>query len=141
MELFVLESRFKNSKGGIFLPRTNITLQPTKFQSYNQLFSDATAFDNTNGMMFENNGDTNVYINNTTVGTVNITVTSVQDDALRTGDLEIAINAGDIVIINDLRPAWWNQKTGTDAGKVYIDSDTGTGVLVYAINKDLTTTS
>jgi hypothetical protein len=123
------------------LPRTDVTLQATNFQSYNQLFSDATAFDDVNGMMFANNGNTTVYINNTTGGTINITVTSVQDEALRTGNLTIAIDTTQIVRINNLRPAWWNQKSGTDAGKVYIDSDTGAGVYIYAINEYLTTTA
>lgn|SRR5574341_265424 len=92
-----------------------------------------TAADAVNGMMFDNDAQTVVVIKNTGAGVVNVTVTSVADEAGRTGNLVVAVPATTgIGFISLLRALWWNQRT-SDVGKVYLDFSTASGVSVAVL--------
>lgn len=91
-----------------------------------------TAADSTNDMMFDNDGRTVLLIRNASAGAVNVTVKSVADEAGRTGDIVMAVAAGNTSAVSPLRPAWWNQRSG-DIGKVHVDFDVATSITVAAL--------
>lgn len=78
----------------------------------------------TDGAMFTNNGDTRVWVNNTGAGAHNITaVTPRTVEGLAVADRTYVVPAGKTAIIGPFDPNTFNQPSGADAGKVYLNSD------------------
>ncbi|MFN3925040.1 MAG: hypothetical protein ACK4K6_15545 [Pseudarthrobacter sp.] len=119
------------------MPRTTITVTEAPFQGKidNLTFQAADA---ANGMRLLNpDGRTFLLIKNDSLGPAQITVLSVPDEAARTGDLLLAVPAGGTGFVPPLRPQWWNQRSGDDAGYIQIDFDVDTDVTVAAVRQQL----
>jgi hypothetical protein len=112
------------------MPRTSIPITTVAFQQGTAL--SYTAADSTNGMMFDNAGDTILIVKNASGGSINVTINAVADEAGRSVNYIQAVAAGTEAIIAPLRPAWWNQRN-TDSGKVYVDFSASTSVNVAAL--------
>jgi hypothetical protein len=114
------------------MARTVLTPQTiTKNQAAVVSYANA---DHSNGMLFKNDGNTSLHVKNGGEGACNLTITSVADPFGRTGDITIAIPAGDDVQIPVLDPLLFNQ-TGSDIGNVYVDFDESTSVTIAAIRR------
>jgi hypothetical protein len=112
------------------MARTSIPITIVGFQQGTQL--SYTAADSTNGMMFDNAGDTTLIIKNGSGASINVTINAVADEAGRSVNYVQAVAAGAEAIIAHLRPAWWNQRN-SDTGKVYVDFSASTTVSVAAL--------
>ena len=63
---------------------------------------------------------------------VTITIKSVADAFGRSGDLEIVVAPGQVAVCGPFPPALFNQKSGTDIDKVYVDYAPGSGPTLDA---------
>lgn len=113
------------------MPRTSIPITTVGFQQGTEI--SYTAADSTNGMMFANDGFTVLVVKNASAGAVNVTINAVADEAGRSVNYVQAVTAGKEAIIGPLRPAWWNKRSGTDLGKVYVDFSASASVSVAAL--------
>lgn len=105
------------------MARTAIPIQDSGFQT--TLAISWTNSDQSNGMIFPNDGQTILLVKNGDSSARVVTVHSVTDDAARTGDLTPSVAAGATQMIDPLRPQWWNQRNA-DLGNVYVDFAAGT---------------
>lgn len=112
------------------MARSSIPLTTVGFQQGTEL--SYVPADSANGMMFENAGDTTLYIKNASGGSINVTVNAVADEAGRSVNYVQAVGAGKEATIAHLRPAWWNQRS-SDVGKVYVDFSASASVSVAAL--------
>lgn len=92
-----------------------------------------TTPDQPNGNLFENNGRVRLVIVNGDSGSHSVTITSVTDPYGRTGDLTVAVGAGKTAVLGPFDPLLWNQKSGADQGKVYVDWTASTSMKVTAV--------
>lgn len=113
------------------MARTSIAIQEVASQS-NIAAVTLGAVDSVNGMMFPNDGQTILLVQNADAAPKTVTVASVADEAGRTGDQVITVAAGKIAIVGPLRQAWWNQRS-SDAGNVYVDFSAATSTTVAAL--------
>lgn len=90
-----------------------------------------TTGDATNDHEFLNDGKTIVIVRNGGGVGITVSVISVADEAGRTGDLAIAVAAGDYCIFGPLKQAWWNQSGGV----VHVDLDTDASVVLTAFSQ------
>lgn len=100
------------------------------------LAAEETAFDAADGAMFRNDGRTLLYLRNSGAGSHSVTITSTQTvGGLAVEDKVIGpIAAGDSAIIPFLEGSIFNQRSGTNKGFTYLDSDgTQTEMLAVAI--------
>lgn len=102
-------------------------------------FSVAVSADISNGNMFANDGKIVFSVINTDSSlSTDVTIQAVNDEAGRIEDIEIEIPAQEFYLISPLRPEWWNQMSGDDAGKVYIDYSLGnSNVLIIMFRLQL----
>ncbi|MDT7040875.1 hypothetical protein [Candidatus Nitronereus thalassa] len=115
------------------MPRTAIPVQEIEGNANEEIVY--TAGDAANDMLFQNNGRTLLICKNGSVGAIQLTIVSVPDPVLgRTEDIVQSIPAGDDFIVGFLKPSGWNQKSGADAGKVYVNLDDDTSVSVAALS-------
>lgn len=116
------------------MPRTALPVTVVPFQVEIDNLT-LTAADFTNGNKYENDGQTVLVIRNPTGAGITATIKSVKDEAGRVGDLAVLVPATTgIGFVPPLRPAWWNQPSGVDAGTVQVDwSATGCTVAVLRI--------
>lgn len=117
------------------MPRTAIAIQEIPF-----LGSGAISFaaaDAVNGMLFPNDGKTVLLVKNGGASAITLTVVSVADEYGRSGDIAPPVAAGEERIVGPLRPALFNQRSGADAGKVYVNFSSGTSVTVAALRLNL----
>lgn len=85
--------------------------------------------DSGNNNEYENDGNTIVLMKNDTGGPASITVVSVPDEALRTGDITFTLADGDEAFIPPLRKKWWND----GSGNVLIELDTNIKIAVLRL--------
>ena len=112
------------------MPRTEITVQTVGKNSNAELTF--AAMDQSNGMMFINDGKTVLVVKNDDASPHELTVVSTGDPVYgRTGDIVKSVLAGDLEIVGALPQAGWNQ-TSTNVGKVHVDVDGDTSMLVAA---------
>jgi len=114
------------------MARTAIAVQEVPFQGSAAV--NFGAADSVNGMVFPNDGRTILLVKNAGAAPITVTVASVQDEYGRSGDISAAsVDVGAERVVGPLRPALWNQKSGTDMGKVYVDVSDDTSVTVAAL--------
>ena len=99
------------------------------------LLAATAAADASGGFMFANDGQVWTLISN--AGTAGSHVLSFQTPAAVQGlsvqDPVLSVAAGKIALVPPIDPAVYNQQSGSDAGKVYVDVDgTGTEIKVVA---------
>lgn len=111
------------------MARTEITVTDMSFQE--GLTFTGEAADSANGMMYENDGNTFLFIENADASSIDIEITSVADEAGREENLDFAIAGNSSATFSVLRERWFNQ-TSSDVGKVYIDFSADTSVTVQA---------
>lgn len=90
-------------------------------------------FDAANDAMFSNDGKTILLIDNGAGTVVNPIVVSVADQFGRTGDITLAVNGTSRAIFGPFNPAVFNQRTGSDIGKIYVDFDVDSNVTIVPI--------
>jgi hypothetical protein len=118
------------------MPRTALAVQEiTPFTGLASIVF--TAADSANGMMFPNDGRTLLFVRNNDVAAKTVTIVSVPDDALRTGDIPLVVPAAAaglqaVAMSNPLRPGLFNQRT-TDVGNVYVNFSAATNLTVAAV--------
>lgn len=112
------------------MPRTSIAIQSIPYQKGATIT--LSSADATNGMMVNNNGELLIYVRNAGGTTVNVTIVSVPDQAGRTGDFVVGLAPGAFATFGPFEPAWWNQTSGADLGKIYVNFASGTSMTVGA---------
>lgn len=91
------------------------------------------AVDQANGMVLDNDGLTILVVKNAAAGPVTVTVKSVADEAGRSGDVVLTVAAGGTGVVGPLRPAWWHQRDGADAGRVQVDFSASANITAAAL--------
>lgn len=110
------------------MARTDFTVEEVPYQE-TYLPSPQTP-DTVNGNMFENDGTVVISVLNRSGSPCNVTIYAVGDLADRIVNQEVTVAASNARVFAPLRPIWWNQRTGDDIGKVYLDFSNGS-VLVF----------
>ncbi len=103
------------------MPRTDVS--PTTL-TQNGVFPAAVA-GTADGNMFRNNGDVFLEVanaNGTTARTVTLP-TPAQREGLAIADLVVSVAAASRTYIGPFSPSLFNNQTGADAGKAYINFD------------------
>lgn len=88
------------------------------------------AADAANGMVFTNSSKCLLYVVNGGGVSINVTAVSVADPYGRTGDTVFAVAAGATAVIGTFDPILFNQTSGSDRGKVYVNFSAATSVTV-----------
>ena len=112
------------------MARTALSVQSSSKSGLSATYSAADA---TNGMLFTNDGGIFLHVKNGGAGSINVTITSVPCSHGRTEDQIVSIGAGADEFIGPFKKELFNQKSGTDVGKVYVDFDIDTSVTLAAI--------
>jgi hypothetical protein len=74
--------------------------------------------------MFSNDGNTRLWVKNSGSGAHVVTIVSTKTVAgLAVADAAYTVGAGKYAILGPFPPDLYNQKSGNDKGKVYVDSD------------------
>ena len=90
-----------------------------------------------NGQKFSNNGKVFVEVDNAYTGTITATfVLPGTVDGQAIPDLAIPVGAGVTKFVGPFPPAFYNQPSGADQGKVYIEWSSVTSVTVGAFTLD-----
>lgn len=110
--------------------RTELTVQDIVQSGLNPAY---VAADATNDMMFKNDGKTFLHVKNAGAGAVNVTIVSVPDVFGRSGDVVVNISAGAERMIGVFKDFLFNQKSGADVNKIYVNFDVDASVTVAAI--------
>ena len=106
------------------MARTNVAVLETDPAGILDALAVDVALHAADGAMFTNDGRTRVLVNNSGAGAHTVTVvTPRQVEGLAVADRAYVIAAGKIAIIGPFPTATFNQPSGADAGKVYIDSE------------------
>lgn len=113
------------------MPRTDIAR--TAVPREDAVAPNLQAADAANGMKYRNSGREALLIRNSDAAAHTVTVVSVPDEAGRTGDLVVNVPAGEIRIVDQLEPRWWNQRSGEDTGAVQVDFSAPTGMEVAVL--------
>ncbi len=87
------------------------------------------------GHKFVNNGREFLVARNSTAGTITMTVvTGGTVDGYAINDVDIAIAAGATALAGPFKPEVFNQRSGSDAGKVYLNwNSTVTGTVANSV--------
>lgn len=86
-----------------------------------------TAGDAANDHAFENTGREVLLVKNGATD-VQVTVHAVPDEAGREVDIVATVSANTEALFGPFKPAWWNQRSGVDQGKIQVDIDDDTNV-------------
>lgn len=113
------------------MARTEISVTEVPFQ--NAVLYSGTAADAANGMMFVNDGQSIAIVENGSGGDVTVGILAEADLAGRTVDFDYTMSDGERFFFGPYRPIWWNQRTGDDLGKVYVDFDVDTSVTIQVV--------
>jgi hypothetical protein len=108
------------------MARTNVAVSHSQDGSVLDGLATATALDAAAGAMFTNNGATRVIVYNTGAGAhvvTFVTPRTINPGALAVADPSITLAAGKHGIFGPLDPTTFNQPSGADTGKVYVNSD------------------
>lgn len=112
------------------MARTDITVQDIPANAELEATYEAA---NVDGNMFANTGEQLVHIKNGATD-VQVTVTTPATQAgLAVDDLVFTVTASEERIVGFLSPGTFNQASGADAGKVYIDYDDVTNVTIAVL--------
>lgn len=114
------------------MPRTAITLQEVAKNNGAEL-TDVNA-NQPNGQLFENDGRTELVVHNGDASSRTCTVVGVACSHGRTASLAVAVAAGKRAVLGPFDKELFNQPSGADQGKVYVDwsASTPTTVKVHA---------
>lgn len=89
---------------------------------------------NVDGNMFDNLGDEIIHVKNGGAGAINVTLpTPATQAGLAVADLVVAVPAGAERLIGRLSPGTFNQPSGADEDRVYLDYDVVTSVTVAVL--------
>ena len=111
------------------MPRTNLALQTISPSGIVPAYTAA----NVDGHSVSNRGSQFVHVKNGGAASINVTfVTPVTVGGRAVADDVVAIAAGAEKLIGPLAEAVFNQQSGTDVGKVYVDFSAVTSVTVAA---------
>lgn len=89
---------------------------------------------NSDGNMFTNTGRQILFVDNGSESDVKVTIqTGAKYGGLDVSDREVTVTAGEARYIGKLSPAVYNQTSGDDEGKVYVDYDAVTTVTVVVL--------
>lgn len=106
------------------MARTNVTVLETDPNGIIDPTTVDVALHATDGAMFTNNGDTRVWVNNSGAGAHVVTVVTPRTvEGLAVADKPYTIPAGKTALIGPFDPTTYNQPSGADAGKAYINAD------------------
>jgi len=87
------------------------------------------------GLKFQNTGKTFVVINNTSGSTITGTFTTAGTvDGLAIADVAVAVDTGATKIVGPFTTGVFNQPSGTDRGKIYLDWNAAvTGTVALSV--------
>lgn len=109
------------------MARTAITIQSPVVAGIVPTYEAANA----DGHMFTNTGTEILHIKNGSGSSINVTLqTGLTIDGLAVADRTVAIAAGAEKMMSGLATQYYNQTSGADAGKVYIDLSAVTTVTL-----------
>lgn len=90
--------------------------------------------DGSNEHMFANTGNEYLIVrNNDGALTCAVEIVSTEDDYGRTVTISENVAAGEMWAFGPFNPARWNQKTGNDRGKVYVNVDQSDADITLAV--------
>ena len=115
------------------MARTELTVVATSRDGVNGT-DNAQAVAAANDAMFINDGATKLYISNASGSTVNIvfeTPATVLSEALAIADKTATLVTAKWAIFGPFPPAFYNNPSGADAGKVYVDVDQNVTCLAF----------
>lgn len=115
------------------MARTALAIQDIPANSGAQLVTAAP--DSANGNMFDNDGTVELVVRNGSGAPVTPTIVSVPCSHGRSGDQAPAIAAGAMAVLGPFSPDLFNQRSGVDAGKVYVNWSASASVTVTARRK------
>lgn len=115
------------------MARTELTVQTTSRAGLNatDTFTAVTA---ANDAMFVNDGATKLLIANSSGATVNIifeTPVTVLSEALAIADYATTLATAKYAIFGPFPTAYYNNQSGADAGKLYVDVDQNVVMLAF----------
>lgn len=91
----------------------------------------ALAAANVDGHAFANDGRRYLLVNNTSAAAITITAITPGDvEGLAIADRGIAVAAGVMELVGPFTPSTFNQRSGVDQGKVYLDFSAVAGVTI-----------
>lgn len=106
------------------MARTNVTVLETSPNGILNAEAVDTPLHATDGAMFANNGETRLWLKNGGAGVHVITIPTPRTvDGLAVADKTYSIPAGAYALLGPFPTGTYNQPSGADAGKVYVDSD------------------
>jgi len=112
------------------MARADLTVQAPKRdgQAYTMVAANA------DGHMFLNNGRVILHVKNADTAAKTVTIVSVPEPIFgRLGDVAVSVPAGSEMLIGPFQPDGFNQRSGADKGKVYVNYSAVTNVTVGAI--------
>jgi hypothetical protein len=115
------------------MARTELTVQTTSRDGVNGT-DNGQAVAAANDAMFVNDGATKLYISNASGSTVNIvfeTPATVLTEALAIADKTATLATAKWAIFGPFPSSYFNNPTGADAGKVYVDVDQSVTCLAF----------
>lgn len=118
------------------MPRTNIAIQEVAKNAGAELTE--TNADQANGQMFENDGRTVLVVRNGDASTRTVTVVGVACSHGRTANIAVAVQAGRVAELGPFDRDLFNQPSGADQGKVYVDWSASTPTTVKAHARRIT---
>jgi hypothetical protein len=121
------------------MARTNVTVRQTDASGVLDVVAVQTALHASDGAMFTNDGRTRCWIKNTGAGshTVSFVVTKTEGQyGLALGNKSYVIANGKEALVGPFDPSFFNQKSGADAGKVYVNTGGTQSEVVIVPFKD-----
>lgn len=112
------------------MARTALTVEDGLAAGLNATYNAAHA----DGNMFDNNGHVIFHVKNENAAALAVTVqTPFQQDGLDLAEGGGSVPASEERFFGPFSPQSYNQKSGTDIGKVYIDTDIQASVTIAVI--------
>ncbi len=115
------------------MARTELTVQTTSRDGLN-VTDNYQAVAAANDAMVVNDGATKIVISNASGSTVNIvfeTPVTVLSEALAIADKTATLATGKVGIFGPFPGAYYNNPSGADAGKLYIDVDQAVSMMAF----------
>lgn len=115
------------------MARTSLTVQTTSRDGLN-LTDNLAAVLAANDAMFVNDGQTKLVISNASGSTVNIvfeTPVTLLSEALAVADKTATLVTGKWAIFGPFPTAYYNNQSGADAGKLYVDVDQAVSMMAF----------
>lgn len=113
------------------MARTALTVNEITRTGIDDAATQAAA--NADGHAFYNGGDVFLVVENTNASTRTVTVVSTRTiDGLAVADLTVDVAQNERQIVGPFAPQNFNQQSGADAGKVYVNFDAVTDLTIAA---------